>query len=92
MDKGLNAILIHEDDNVVTVTKTLAKNSIAEYHKDGKTMQIKVLDDIPAFHKIAITDIDKKEHVFKYGQLIGEALKKISVGNHVHDHNIKSPP
>ena len=92
MGKGLNAILIHEDDNVVTVTKALTKSSIAKYHRDGKTAQVEVLDDIPAFHKIAIADIDKNGDVYKYGQLIGKALNKISAGNHVHDHNIASPP
>ena len=36
-------------------------------------------------------DIDKLKPVYKYGQLIGEAIETIRKGSHVHDHNIASP-
>ena len=91
MDNNVNAILIHDKDNVVTVTNGISRDGIAEYSREGDIVQVKVLDDIPPFHKIAITDIDKDGYVYKYGQLIGKALIKISAGSHVHDHNIKSP-
>ena len=92
MGENINAILIHEDDNVVTVTKAIPRDGIAEYERGGHIVHVKVLDDIPPFHKVAVTDIEKNGHVYKYGQLIGKASDKILTGNHVHDHNIKSPP
>jgi hypothetical protein len=36
-------------------------------------------------------DIEKTKPVYKYGQLIGEAIDAIPKGSHVHDHNIASP-
>ena len=91
MDKTINAILIHGDDNVVTVTESLQTGSIARYRKDGEILELTVMEEIPKFHKIAVIDIQASQPVYKYGQLIGEAIKDIRKGSHVHDHNIASP-
>ena len=91
MDKTMNAILIHNDDNVVTVTESLQAGSVAMYQKNEEVVKIVTLEEIPKFHKIAVADIEKTKPVYKYGQLIGEALENITKGSHVHDHNITSP-
>ena len=91
MDKTMNAILIHNDDNVVTVTESLQAGSVAMYQKNEEVVEIVTLEEIPKFHKIAVADIEKTKPVYKYGQLIGEALENITKGSHVHDHNITSP-
>jgi len=91
MDKTINAILIHGDDNVVTVTESLQAGSVATYRNDGEIVEIVVTEEIPKFHKIAVVDIRESEPVYKYGELVGEAIKNISKGSHVHDHNIESP-
>ena len=41
-------------------------------------------------HKYAIKPIKKGENIIKYGQPIGHALLDISVGEHVHTHNVKT--
>jgi altronate dehydratase small subunit len=86
-----NAILIHHADNVVTATEPLDPGGIARYLKDGKAVEITVTEPIPKFHKIAVIEIPESNHVIKYGQVIGVAVKNIPKGSHVHDHNIKSP-
>jgi hypothetical protein len=91
MDKKINAILIHNNDNVVTAIESLQTGSVARYQDDQETVEITVTQEIPKFHKIAVVDIPEFEPVYKYGQLIGEAIKTISKGSHVHDHNIASP-
>jgi len=91
MDKTMNAILIHNDDNVVTVTESLQAGSVARYQKDEVMVEIVIREEIPKFHKIAVADIEKTRPVYKYGQLIGEAIENIRKGSHVHDHNIASP-
>jgi hypothetical protein len=91
MDKKINAILIHNNDNVITAIESLRSGSVARYQKDREIMEIVVTDEIPKFHKIALFDIKESAPVYKYGQLIGEAIKVISKGSHVHDHNIESP-
>jgi len=41
-------------------------------------------------HKFALGDIKKGAHIFKYGEIIGIAIKDIREGEHVHIHNIDS--
>ena len=89
--KKTNAVLIHHADSVVTATESLEAGSMARYEKDGEVVEIRVTEEIPKFHKIAVMDLLKSTQVFKYGQVIGVAVKDIPKGSHVHDHNIESP-
>ena len=91
MDKKINAILIHNNDNVITAIESLQTGSVARYQDDREIVEIVITEEIPKFHKIAVVDIQESKPVYKYGQLIGEATKTISKGSHVHDHNIASP-
>ena len=91
MDRKINAILIHNNDNVITAIESLQTGSVARYQDDQEIVEIVITEDIPKFHKFAVVDIRESEPVYKYGQLIGEAIKTISKGSHVHDHNIASP-
>lgn len=47
-------------------------------------------EDVKFGHKFAIKDIKKGEHVIKYSESIGTATKDISIGEHVHVHNVES--
>ena len=87
----INAILIHGDDNVVTLTTAVEKGGVAAFQKGDEIIELKVAEDIPVFHKVALSEIEKGASVYKYGQLIGTATVKIVKGTHVHDHNIASP-
>ena len=51
---------------------------------------LKTTDDIPAFHKVALEEIDEGQAVFRFGQPIGIATSQITPGQHVHSHNVKS--
>lgn len=46
--------------------------------------------DLESGHKYALCDINKGEHVIKYGFSIGKATEKIEKGQHVHSHNLKT--
>jgi len=91
MNKEINAILIDGKDNVVTAIKALPAGKLARFEKGGEMVTVTVTDEIPKFHKIALEDIPVSKPVYKYGELIGKAIKPIKTGNHVHDHNIRSP-
>lgn len=77
---------INEIDNVVTTTVAFNKGDVIEV--EGKEITLNA--DIPRFHKVAIVDIKKEELVYKYGQIIGDALEDIKAGDHVHVDNIES--
>ncbi|MFC1863993.1 UxaA family hydrolase [Thermodesulfobacteriota bacterium] len=91
MEKRINAILIHKDDNVITTTEVLEALSVARYERDREIVEFIVAEEIPKFHKVALIDFQEAQPVCKYGQLIGETITPIRKGSHVHDHNIASP-
>ncbi len=44
--------------------------------------------DVPAGHKVALTDIPAQGHVIKYGFPIGYAKEGIAMGSHIHVQNL----
>ena len=57
MDKKINAILIHSNDNVVTAIESLHTGSIVRYRKGREMEEIIIIEEIPKFHKIAFTPV-----------------------------------
>ncbi|MBW2147237.1 MAG: hypothetical protein JRG73_06825 [Deltaproteobacteria bacterium] len=43
---------------------------------------------VPFEHKIALVDLAHGEKIIKCGRPIGVAVRDISVGDHVHVHNV----
>lgn len=85
------AIKLNEKDNVATVFSDVKKDDILEIltHK-GESWNLKVLNDIPYGHKIALEDIKVGQQITKYGEEIGIASREIEAGDYVHIHNIES--
>ena len=73
-------IIINPIDNVAVVLRPFSQGELVE----GVTL----LEDIPQAHKVALKEIKKGEDVIKYGSPIGHATSDISVGAHVHTHNV----
>ncbi len=91
MQEMVKAIKNHDDDNVATLFGTASAGSaVTVMEKNGNSFEVKVLNDIPYGHKIALKEIGIKEQVTKYGEEIGIATKPIKPGEHVHIQNIDS--
>ncbi|MEW2738161.1 UxaA family hydrolase [Providencia sp. PROV130] len=77
-------IKIHPNDNVaITLIDRLAGDTVTV---EGQSVALK--QDIGRGHKIALDTIETGENVMKYGAPIGHATTKITVGEHIHTHNI----
>jgi (2R)-sulfolactate sulfo-lyase subunit alpha len=90
MKKG---ILLHEPDDDVGVAAMDLKagEEIQAVTLEGEPVTpIKLADDVPLGHKVAMRDMDEKVHILEYGHEIGYASTSIVKGAHVHTHNIKS--
>ena len=86
IDKSLEqVILTHPDDNVVTAKSVIRAGTLVEF-AGGK--KIKVREEIPFAHKIALRKILKGGGVIKYGERIGKATRVIQPGELVHIHNV----
>jgi altronate dehydratase small subunit len=84
---SMNTVLKAADtDNVLTCLRGFSKGEVVE--AGGR--KITLAQDVPVFHKIAATDIEKGGLCYKYGQVIGRAVTDIKSGEHVHVHNIES--
>lgn len=73
-------VVINKLDNIMV--------ALEDFNKGDMVNNIKILEDVKAGHKVALTDINEKENVIKYGSPIGHATKKILKGSHVHTHNV----
>lgn len=89
MEQTFNAILIHPDDNVATVTAELHDGDTVCY-RNGEQILTLTTSGAPIYHKIAVTAIQKGQPVRKYGEVMAVATEDISKGAHVHTHNVAS--
>ena len=86
--------LVHEPDDsvgVVVVEGIKAGQELAGWvMSNDATLSIKVSQDIPIGHKIALKDMAKDDTAYKYGTDIGRVAAPIKKGEHVHVHNLKT--
>lgn len=85
---GWDAVMIHPQDDVAVTLRDLS-GSIRVRGGDG-IFSVLLLTPIPLGHKFALHVIERGESVRKYGEPIGVATTRITVGEHVHVHNVKS--
>jgi galactarate dehydratase len=52
---------------------------------------LKLIEDIPEAHKIALVDIEAEAPVFRFGSVIGHATEPIARGSWVHEGNMRLP-
>ena len=83
----MDALLkIHTLDTVAVSREALPKGTTVE----TATSNLKLLDDIPAGHKVALRAMAAGDWVWKYGFPIGLTTAAIAPGQHVHTQNLKS--
>lgn len=81
------ALLLAERDTVATALEDLEAGT--ELPMEGS--RVVVLSEAVAFgHKVALTPIGAGDSVYKYGEVIGRATRKIEPGEWVHTHNCES--
>ncbi len=88
-----HSILLHEpDDDVGVAVADLKKGANAgTVTLEGKPAgTVKLRDNVPLGHKVALREIGKDKPVMKYGRQIGKAVQAIAKGAHVHTHNLKT--
>tara|TARA_B100000745_G_scaffold141565_1_gene92506 strand:+ start:156 stop:437 length:282 start_codon:yes stop_codon:yes gene_type:complete len=86
--------IVHDEDDsvgVVTVEGLKENDTLTGWIMDQDVLiDIKINQDIPIGHKIAIKDLNKDDTVIKYGVDIGRTISQIKVGDHLHVHNVKT--
>ena len=85
-----DAIAIQAEDNVATAIRDLERGQEAVVGLGEKILKIQLSQAVEFGHKLAIKDIAKGLDVLKYAAVIGRATQDISIGQHVHVHNVES--
>jgi altronate dehydratase small subunit len=84
--KDPRLLLLSPDDNVCAATGALAAGEEICFGDDV----LRLSDDVPVGHKVAVRAIAVGEKVLKWGASIGSASRPIAAGDHVHSHNLAS--
>lgn len=91
---GAPQLLAHEKrDNVgVVVVEGLKAGTemTCVVTADNSTFSLKVNDDVPIGHKVALTHLKAGDTAIKYGEDIGRIVADVAKGGHVHVHNLKT--
>lgn len=86
--------LVHDEGDsvgVVVVEGVKAQETLTGWIMDqDKTVNVKVLNEVPIGHKLAIKPLAKGDTVIKYSTDIGRTIAPIQVGEHLHVHNVKT--
>jgi len=86
--------LVHEDGDsvgVIVVEGIKAGTELTGWvMAQDQTITVKVLNDIPIGHKLALKDLKVGDSVIKYGVNIGKIVAPVKKGEHVHVHNLKT--
>jgi len=80
-------VRLHPDDPVAVTRGGLEPGSSAALPGGP---ELRVLDAVPAGHKVALAEIPAGAVVTKYGQPIGVSTTAVHPGQHVHTHNLVS--
>jgi altronate hydrolase len=83
MSNALFALKLHADDDVAIARRPIPSGMLLE-----ELGQVRVVDDVPEAHKVALRPIAAGSAVRRYGQIIGFATRDIEAGQHVHTHNL----
>ena len=86
------ALKVNDLDNVATLFSNEGKagTDVEIRDKKGASFLIRLVNDIPYGHKIALGEIAPGSDIIKYGESLGMATKAIAPGEHVHVHNLDS--
>jgi (2R)-sulfolactate sulfo-lyase subunit alpha len=89
----MDRVLAHrsDDDVAVAVDDIAAGDEVTGRSLDGgRRIGVRMRDDVPLGHKVALLDRPAGSPIIEYGVAIGEATVNIRAGDHVHVHNLRS--
>jgi (2R)-sulfolactate sulfo-lyase subunit alpha len=87
-------LLVHDSKDTVGVVVVeglqAGTDMLCVITADNSSFNLTAKSDVPIGHKVALTDIQSGDTIWKYGQDVGVAKANIAKGEHVHTHNMKT--
>lgn len=88
-DVGFRTVMMKPQDKVAVALENIKAGSQIKVTCLDLTFELVLSEDVDFGHKFAVVPIRKGEDILKYGEVIGVATTDISVGEHVHIHNLE---
>jgi len=82
----------HKDNVAVVVVEglTAGTDALGVVTADDSTFNIRVEDDVPIGHKVALKELKAGDTAIKYGEDVGKIVADVKKGGYVHVHNLKT--
>ena len=77
-------LILNPADNIAICLEDMPAGTVV----DQDNLKLTITQKIPRGHKVASRAVTKGDGIIKYGERMGHATKDISVGEHVHTHNV----
>jgi altronate hydrolase len=77
-------LILNPADNIAICLEGMPAGTVV----DQDNLKLTITQKIPRGHKVASRAVTKGDGIIKYGERMGHATKDISVGEHVHTHNV----
>jgi altronate hydrolase len=77
-------LVLNPADNIAICLEDMPAGTVV----DQDNLRLTITQKIPRGHKVASRAVTKGDGIIKYGERMGHATKDISVGEHVHTHNV----
>jgi altronate dehydratase small subunit len=85
-----DALVLNEKDNVATMTRPADPGEQILVQSIKSHITVRTSEFIDTGHKLALVKIRKGDPIIKFGEVIGQATREISPGEHVHSHNVRT--
>lgn len=84
--------LVHrEGDSVGVAVRDLSPGTVRGVYLAAEgTVEVELRKPVTLGHKLALVDIASGDDVVEYGVRVAHASQQITVGDHVHVHNVRS--
>jgi altronate dehydratase small subunit len=89
MEKSYKTVMMKPKDHVAIALEDIPCGVIVNVTCQGQTFVVELKDPIDFGHKFAVKPIARGEDICKYGEVIGDAVCDIAIGQHVHVHNLE---
>jgi len=77
-------LVLNPADNIAICLEDMPAGTVV----DQDNLKLTITQKVPRGHKVASRAVSKGDGIIKYGERMGHATKDISVGEHVHTHNV----
>lgn len=89
MEKTYKTVMMKPKDHVAIALEEIPCGAVVNVACQDQSFTVELRDNIQFGHKFAVRSITQGEDIRKYGEVIGAAVCDITVGQHVHVHNLE---